>query len=81
MAASVLRFQQQSQQQDTNQVLQQQPTTPTDWSQLPQYSLEVVSHHQSCDDCWIVIYDKIYNVTDFISQVLLQGTCCQIKDG
>jgi L-lactate dehydrogenase (cytochrome) len=30
------------------------------------YSLEQVSHHNSKDDCWIVIDDGVYDITDFI---------------
>ena len=39
------------------------------WSNLPEYSLNQVSFHSSPDDCWIVIRDRVYDVTKFISQV------------
>lgn len=32
-------------------------------------SLEEMSKHCSYDDCWIVIYDKVYDITKFISSV------------
>ena len=34
---------------------------------LPSYSLSQVSDHCWTDDCWIVLYDKVYNVTRFLS--------------
>jgi len=42
--------------------------TPPAWSSLPEYSLNQVSFHSSPDDCWIVIRDRVYDVTKFISQ-------------
>ena len=39
-----------------------------DTSPLPEYSLDQVAQHCSLDDCWIVIFDKIYDVTDFLSE-------------
>ncbi|KZS11657.1 Nitrate reductase 1 [Daphnia magna] len=33
---------------------------------LPEYSLEQVSWHDQQDDCWIVLNDKVYNVTKLI---------------
>jgi len=44
-------------------------STSTEWVQLPEYSLEQVSWHTSNDDCWIVIEDKVYDITKFIRQV------------
>jgi len=43
-------------------------STSTEWVQLPEYSLEQVSWHTSNDDCWIVIEDKVYDITKFIRQ-------------
>lgn len=35
----------------------------------PIYTLDQVSYHDQPDDCWVVIYDRVYNVTDFLSKV------------
>ncbi|KAI9493577.1 cytochrome b5-like heme/steroid binding domain-containing protein [Zychaea mexicana] len=32
------------------------------------YSLEDVSKHQSKDDLWMVIHNKVYNVTAFVQE-------------
>lgn len=33
---------------------------------LPEYTLEQVSWHDRIDDCWIVLHDKVYNVTKMV---------------
>ncbi|GAB6021065.1 hypothetical protein CHUAL_003699 [Chamberlinius hualienensis] len=33
-----------------------------------EYSLEEVSWHWEAHDCWIVMYDKVYDVTDFLKE-------------
>lgn len=33
------------------------------------YSLSEVAVHDNYNDCWIVLYDRVYNVTQFIHQV------------
>lgn len=30
------------------------------------YSLSEVSQHETFDDCWIVVFDKVYDVTSFL---------------
>ncbi|XP_057651717.1 uncharacterized protein LOC130891150 [Diorhabda carinulata] len=41
-------------------------------------SLDEVSWHDKSEDCWVIIYDRVYNVTDFLdehpggSEVLLE---------
>lgn len=35
-------------------------------SQLPIYTLAEVQNHDTISDCWIILYDKVYNVTDFL---------------
>lgn len=37
---------------------------------LTEYTLSQVAEHISPSDCWIVIYDKVYDVTNFLSQHL-----------
>lgn len=37
-------------------------------SALPEYSLNEVAEHSTPLDCWIVIYDKIYDVTTFLQE-------------
>lgn len=32
-------------------------------------SLDEVSEHDSHDDCWIVVYDRVYDVTHFLKEV------------
>lgn len=32
-------------------------------------SLETVSFHDNKRDCWIVIYDRIYDITNFLDEV------------
>jgi cytochrome b involved in lipid metabolism len=36
---------------------------------LNQISLSEVSLHDSPDDCWTVIYDRVYDVTNFLDNV------------
>lgn len=35
----------------------------------PEISLREVAQHDSIDDCWMVIYDRVYDVTEFLSSV------------
>ncbi|XP_013099308.2 uncharacterized protein LOC106081701 [Stomoxys calcitrans] len=49
--------------------VQQQPTLKVLADQkvsLRQISLEAVSHHDDYSDCWVVIYDRVYDVTNFL---------------
>ena len=39
--------------------------------QLPLISLQEVQSHCYEDDAWMVFYDRVYNVTDFLNQVYL----------
>ena len=36
---------------------------------LPLYSMAEVSNHCDFNDCWIVLWDKVYDVTEFIKEV------------
>lgn len=38
-------------------------------SAVPQISLLEVGQHDSFADCWIVIYDRVYDITDFLHSV------------
>lgn len=51
-------------------IQQQQSTTVTKEAQdqsLQEYTLEEVSWHDNRHDCWIVIQDKIYDITSLMS--------------
>lgn len=37
-----------------------------DWQLECKYTLSEVQQHSSLDDCWMVIFDKVYNITDFV---------------
>ena len=34
---------------------------------LPIFTLDEVSYHDRDDDCWMVIYDQVYDVTNFLN--------------
>jgi len=34
---------------------------------MKQYTKEEVSKHTTKDDCWLIIKDMVYNVTEFLS--------------
>lgn len=37
----------------------------------PIISLREVLEHDNYDDCWIVLYDRVYDVTQFLNQVII----------
>lgn len=37
-----------------------------DWQLECKYTLSEVQQHNTLDDCWMVIFDKVYNITDFV---------------
>lgn len=38
-------------------------------NKLKQFTLQDVSDHDSDNDCWIIIYDRVYDVTKFLDLV------------
>ena len=36
------------------------------WQQLPEYTLKEVSMHDTRSDCWLVVDDLVYNVSDML---------------
>lgn len=32
-------------------------------------TLEEVSWHDTPGDCWIIVYDRVYDITDFLNEV------------
>ena len=42
--------------------------------ELPKYSWEEVAQHNSAESLWIVVQDKVYDVTKFMEEV------CQESD-
>uniref|UniRef100_T1JK60 Cytochrome b5 heme-binding domain-containing protein n=1 Tax=Strigamia maritima TaxID=126957 RepID=T1JK60_STRMM len=35
---------------------------------LPTYSLQDVAAHDTMNDCWVVIFDKVYDIVEFINK-------------
>ena len=40
--------------------------------ELPKYSWEEVAEHNSAESLWIVVQDKVYDVTKFMEEVCLK---------
>lgn len=38
-------------------------------NKLTQISMSEISMHDSIDDCWVIIYDRVYDITNFLDQV------------
>jgi cytochrome b involved in lipid metabolism len=36
---------------------------------LPVISMDAVAEHDHEDDCWVIFYDLVYDLTDFIREV------------
>lgn len=51
------------------------PTTPSvghaseNDNKLNQISLKEVAEHDTIEDCWVVIYDRVYDITNFFDLV------------
>ena len=48
------------------------------------YSIEQVKLHNTCNDCWIICHNNVYDITDFLKQhpigdkVILKKAGCDI---
>lgn len=38
------------------------------WQLERKYTLSEIQQHNSLDDCWMVIFDKVYNITEFVDE-------------
>lgn len=47
-------------------------TTATETSTV--YSLDDVSKHNTKDDLWMTIHNKVYNITEFVVEVSISST-------
>lgn len=46
------------------------PASPSpDWTSLQLYTLAEVAEHCHYNDCWLIVYDRVYDVTDFLNEV------------
>ena len=61
-----LEQQQQQQQRSTSAGPNQQKGAPVAWQLEQKYTLNQVQAHSSLDDCWMVIFDKVYDITNFV---------------
>ncbi|CAG2169753.1 unnamed protein product [Oppiella nova] len=41
---------------------------PVCWKSLKQYTLSEVAEHFHYNDCWLVVYDLVYDVTVFLNE-------------
>lgn len=39
---------------------------------VPYYTLEEVSRHNSESDCWVVLHGKVYDVTSFLEVAIME---------
>lgn len=42
------------------------PKDPLNIAELPEITLNEVADHDQINDCWIVLYDRVYDVTKFL---------------
>lgn len=49
-------------------------TTATETSTI--YSLDDVSKHNTKDDLWMTIHNKVYNITEFVLEVSVRTCAC-----
>jgi len=43
-------------------------TAPSDDNGLPTFTLDDVAEHDTLDDCWMAIEDKVYDFTEYIPE-------------
>lgn len=55
-------------QQPQQQPQQQQEQQCAEWQLSRKFTLCEVAQHSSLDDCWLVIFDKVYDISDFVFQ-------------
>ena len=48
--------------------------------ELPKYSWEEVAKHNSAESLWIVVQDKIYDVTKFMEEVSFIKCMCMVEN-
>jgi len=59
--------QENSQQEETTNSGETKTANKETWERKTIFTIEDVSQHNSPGDCWLVIHDRVYNVTDWIS--------------
>lgn len=47
-------------------VIAAQTKSRFDYQQLPEYTLAEVAEHWMPTDCWVVVFDRVYDITDFL---------------
>lgn len=64
--------------QEKSAVKERPPTTPEEkradhapQDAVPLYTMSQVSDHCEFSDCWVVIFDRVYDITDFLNQVIV----------
>lgn len=48
-------------------------------NKLNQIPLSEVLEHDTIEDCWIIIYDRVYDITNFLDQVSYDEIYCKRK--
>ena len=43
-------------------------TTSTPSGSTKEYTAEDVAKHNTENDCWVILYDKVYDVTNFLAE-------------
>lgn len=64
--AGALREQQQDKLDSSRAAAAEKKAANFAWQLDRKYTMSEVQSHCSLDDCWMVIFDKVYNITDFV---------------